>query len=354
MSLASSLAPLAKNSIASLAKNFDQETMSALTQNISNPTQNPSDVSDEEKKKAVLAEYCKIIKDNQPAITKLFQESIDNYFYSFQASIENKKKIQDFMFNKIFEIVDKSITADNPAIKSFISAIIKKGTINNILYEPFQKNSIGGLTSSHALENIIQNLQSTITEPKKQSITGGGEEGEEKKVEDVIRFFPLNEDKYTTNDKILDIILLAFEDELKTPKNKLFIYETITQKIEKNIGTVIEGFGDKWFDDEQLVKTVLLNLTNRNFIDNNNNIKSLFLGAIEKFIQWVQNNKQGFLDNGSINYGKLNELLLDAFSLQPIKPEHVQAKLGGGRKNKYRKPKITRKKRTKRRHTKKA
>jgi hypothetical protein len=327
---------------------------SAPPQSIDPPVVIAPIVSDDEKKKAVLAEYCKIVKDNQPAITKLFQESIDNYFYSFQASIENKKKIQDFMFNKIFEIVDKSITADNPAIKSFISAIIKKGTINNILYEPFQKNSIGGLTSSHALENIIQNLQSTITEPKKQSITGGGGE-EEKKVEDVIRFFPLNEDKYTTNDKILEIILLAFEDELKTPKNKLFIYETITQKIEKNIGTVIEGFGDKWFDDEQLVKTVLLNiLTNINVIDNNNNINALFLGAIEKFIEGVQNNENEFHDNGNINYGKLNELLLDAFSLQPIKPEPVKPNINGGKKNKTRKPKITRKKRTKRRHTKKA
>ena len=125
-----------------LLKNFENIPIDALKTGLQSamsettaPTQNPSDVSDEEKKKAVLAEYCKIINNNQSAITKLFQESIDNYFYSFQASIENKKKIQDFMFNKIFEIVDKSITADNPAIKSFIFAIIKKGTIDVILRE---------------------------------------------------------------------------------------------------------------------------------------------------------------------------------------------------------------------------
>ena len=152
------------------------------------------------------------------------------------------------------------------------------------------------------------------------------------------------------NREILDIILLAFERELKTPENKLFIYETITQKIEKNIGTAIDGFGKEWFDDEPLVRTILHNiLTNRNFIENNNNIKRLFLGAIKKFID-----EEGFRDNGSINYGKLNELLLEAFRLQPLKLEDVKVHLDGGRKNKYRKPKITRKKRTKRRHTKKA
>jgi hypothetical protein len=347
------------------------------------PTQNPSDVSDEEKKKAVLAEYCKIINNNQSAITEMFQKSINAYFERFKGSKENEKKIQDFMFNKIFEIVDKSITADNPAIKSFISAIIEKGTINNnILYEPFkqsQESSQQIITPETTLTRIVEKLEEPVDEygktprggnfenkggkegeekegeGKEEEKEGEGKEGDKKKVEDIVNFFTLNVDSVVINREILDIILLAFERELKTPKNKLFIYETITQKIEKNIGNAIEGFGDKWFDDEQLVKTVLHNiLTNRNFIDNNNNIKGLFKGAIEKFIDEVRNKNPQFIVNGNINYEKLNELLLEAFRLQPLKPEDVKLDLSGGRKNKTRKPKITRKKRTKRRHTKKA
>jgi hypothetical protein len=339
-----------------------------LAQSTAPPVEIAPIVSDAEKKKAVLAEYCRIVKQKELGIRKLFQESIANYFADFRLNDGNKKTIQEFMFNNIFNIVQQSITADNNSIKSFISAIISNGTINHVLYEPFKKETINGVNSDEAIIQIIEKLREP-TEPVKNVTYGGHDSGNSEKIEEILNWFPSNEDRIVVNDKILNMILLAFGRELE--KSKKFIYKTITNVIEQKIGTAISDmFKDgNWFHDEQLVRTVLYNILSNNA---NNDIIGLFKGAFKTFIEGIKNKTPEFIVGENIKYEKLNELLLDAFILPTYKtnviveplPEassnivepgyFIHDRYHGGRKNKTRKPKITRKKRTKRRHTKKA
>lgn len=316
-------------------------------------------ISPQEKKKAVLEEYCKIVRNNEPMITKLFQESLEKFFDFFKNNAENKQKAQDYMFEKIFNVVEESITADNYTIKSFIVAIIKNGVINNILYEPFQKNTINDLNPSVALTQITEKL-GEHNEPTKQQ--GGNETNEtyekvddtteKEKVEEIMEWFSSNMDGNIVNDKILNMILLAFARQIEMPKNKAFIYKTITNKIEQEIAETINNIvisdstENKWFNDERLVKQILHNiLSNNNLINNNNDIKRRLIGAFEKFKNGIVNRKPEFFinndTNNDINYEKLNECIYLSLIGKPIQ---------GGKKQK---PKKTIKKMKIRRYTKK-
>jgi hypothetical protein len=280
-------------------------------------------ISNDEKKKAILEEYCQIVRKNEPAITKLFQESMEKYFYNFQESIENKKKIQEYMFNKIFDIVEKSITADNLSIKFFIAAIIKKGSIDYILQDII--NSELGSPEA-AFDHLIKKLRET-TEPTKQE---GGDADNEKVIE-IIDLFTKNEDGNAANNKILDIISLAFERELDKPENKLFIYEIITKNIETKIGEAISQFSNDWFDDKNVVKPILYNiLTNKNLFDSNENINSKIRGAFKEFIE------KDATEDRSVD--TLKSLIVLYLTGEKSITQKYGA-FGGGRRNKSRKVK---------------
>lgn len=197
------------------------------------------EVTDKEKKDAILKKYCDIIDEQKDKIITKFNESFEKFLESvFQ---KNGAELSKFIEDIIFIQMKKSILDNYYVQNSFVADILQIEKIKNMLQGVYNDtNGKNGIIDNFVteLENYLKDQESVGVDNIDLVIIGGDPPDD---INKLMEWFPTKEDN-TTNEEMVSIVKKNIERCLNDDQVKNNVIKNIIPKLDSYISTSSADF----------------------------------------------------------------------------------------------------------------
>jgi hypothetical protein len=312
------------------------------------PEQKKVEVSEADKKKAILSKYCNIINEKRGNIQEIVVENLKNYFNNIQnfKTKEGEGELNDDVLKKI--IVDRILNELNTklftdyfAIHSLVRNMLEHEDLTIILNNAIS-NKYNNLNDTHFINplndaaEIYEYLKTELNKYslEKQQLNGGQQPNEEQKggdteeetnqkIEEILAQIKYTDNSNVVNDSILYIIKKILQKVIDSDQMKRIIFDALKPKIQQSINTLLHP---DVFNSVDLKKNILSAVLKD---QQSNSVATIIHGGIQSYLSGCVNNNIKPTGDG------LRKHLLEKFTIEnlDINKEFADKSnvVGGGR-----------------------